>query len=138
MVLGTPSDAGRNSRIKRLEGEKNTNLAGVNVGAPLVDLRVVERKNGGVQCVRSSDAVAAIAVQDGVGAVAIFIGVLGKAEGLAWEQVGACGVNSVAVQDSELVSTGAYVRYDRKRCRYQRVQAHLFDPFQQYPNIKSG
>jgi hypothetical protein len=91
----------------RSENEENTNLAGVNVRASLVDLGVVERKNSGVQCVRSSDAVAAIAVQDGVGAVAIFIGVLGKAEGLTGEQVGACGVNSVAVQDSELVSTGA-------------------------------
>lgn len=77
-------------------------LANIEVRARGVNLRVVQGEDGGVDGLGGCDAVACVVCLDDVGRVAVLSRVA-EADGVAWHQVRAGGVNYASVHDGELV-----------------------------------
>lgn len=83
---------------------RNTHLAGINVGAIRVNLRVVCIEHCRVDASRTSDCVTGVTKGDNMGGSAI-LAVRGQAEGLAGHKVGAACVNLFDIVDGKLVAT---------------------------------
>jgi hypothetical protein len=83
----------------------NNNLANVNVGAPLVNLRVVGVKKSSVYASFGLDAIAGISIPDNVGRLAVF-SYDPETDTLAWVELGT--VHHALINDGKLVTKNSY------------------------------
>jgi len=104
----------------------DTDLSNVNVTAGLINLRVVEVENGGVQLVVGRDFEASISRRDDVSGLAVFLGLQSKAKFATDFKVSAVSLVFASVGHGELITRKSTIRTVPCYVRYETTYVETF------------